>query len=252
LAETIGQSRSYLYTWPDRALTSAQLNRFEKLLSRRYQGEPIAYITGHREFWSLDFAVSPAVLIPRPETERLVEIALQHLPEDQPATVADLGTGSGALALALAHERPRCQIVATDSSADALAIAEHNRQILKLSNVQLLPGCWFEPLTGRRFNVIVSNPPYVAEGDPHLLQGDLCFEPAQALIAGPDGLKAIRDIINAAPEHLKEGGWLMLEHGYNQGGAVMELLTQRGFKQVYCYQDYGERERATIGQLAGG
>ncbi|MGD8569176.1 MAG: peptide chain release factor N(5)-glutamine methyltransferase [Gammaproteobacteria bacterium] len=249
LANAIDQPRSYLYTWPERLLTPQQQNRFQTLLARRYQGEPIAYITGHREFWGLDLMVSPAVLIPRPETERLVEIALQYIPENQPADIADLGTGSGALALALASERSHCRVSAIDSSAAALEVAERNRHKLKLANVRFYHGRWFDPLTPQQFDLVVANPPYVADGDPHLQQGDLRFEPPEALTAGADGLDDIREIIRKAPAHLKPGGWLILEHGYNQGDAVVELFNQNGFTHVLCYPDYAERERAAVGQM---
>lgn len=249
LGTAIDQSRSYLYTWPERSLTPQQQSCYQALLERRCQGEPIAYITGHREFWGLDLMVSPAVLIPRPETERLVEIALQYIPEHELANIADLGTGSGALALALASERPRCQVAATDNSAAALQVATRNRQNLALANVQFYHGRWFEPLTPQRFDVVVANPPYVAAGDPHLQQGDLRFEPTEALSAGADGLDDIREIIRTAPVHLKAGGWLVLEHGYNQGDAVTELFKQNGFSHVLCYPDYAERERASVGQM---
>ena len=249
LAFALQQSRSYLYTWPQRALTEEQDARFRELVARRCRGEPIAYITGRREFWGLDLKVSPATLIPRPETEHLVEIALHYIPEHQPMTIADLGTGSGALALALASERPRCQIIATDVSTPALEIAEQNRQNLQLANVRFLHGRWFAPLANLRFDIVVSNPPYVAADDPHLQRGDLRFEPQQALSSGPDGLHDIREIITTAPGYMKPGAWLILEHGYNQGDAVTDLFHHGGFTRVACHHDYAERERTTIGQL---
>ena len=250
LAYVIHKSRSYLYTWPERILESQQLTQFQSLIERRSSGEPIAYITGEREFWGLPLKVSPATLIPRPETERLVEIALQQIPENKPWQIADLGTGSGALALAIASERPLCQIVATDISEDALRIAEQNRNDLKLENVRFVQGRWFEPLNGIRFNLVVSNPPYVAENDPHLLKGDLVFEPQQALSSGPDGLDAIRSILASAKSHLQPDAWLMLEHGYDQGSRIMALFEKYSFTQVFCHADYAERERATVGQMA--
>lgn len=251
LAFVLEQDRSYLYCWPERNLSETQLHAFGELVARRCAGEPIAYITGSREFWGLQLKVSPATLIPRPETEHLVEIALHFIPRHQSLHIADLGTGSGALALALASERPRCQITATDNSAAALDIAEYNRQHLQLDNVRFLPGRWFNPLTGMQFDMVVSNPPYVASDDPHLQQGDLRFEPQQALCSGVDGLQDIRDIIRAAPDYLRPGARLILEHGYRQGNAVTALLRQRGFRQVSCHQDYAERERTSLGQWPG-
>ena len=249
LAYVIHRPRSYLYTWPERTLEAQQLTKFQSLIERRSSGEPIAYITEEREFWGLPLRVSPATLIPRPETERLVEIALQQIPENESWQIADLGTGSGALALAIASERPLCQIVATDISEDALCIAEQNRKVLTLENVRFVQGRWFEPLNGIRFDLVVSNPPYVAEKDPHLLEGDLRFEPQQALSSGPDGLDAIRTILSSAKSHMKPDAWLILEHGYDQGSTVMALFKQYGFTQVFCHADYADRERATVGQM---
>ena len=249
LAYVIQKPRSYLYTWPELALESHQLTQFQSLIERRSFGEPVAYITGQREFWGLPLKVSPATLIPRPETERLVEIALQHIPENEPWQIADLGTGRGALALAIASERPRCQVIATDISGDALRIAEQNRDNLQLGKVRFVQGRWFEPLSDIRFNLVVSNPPYVAEKDPHLLEGDLRFEPQQALSSGPDGLDAIREILGTAKTHIKPGAWLILEHGYDQGNGVIALFEQHGFDHIICYPDYAERERATAGQM---
>ena len=250
LAYVIHKPRSYLYTWPEKVLEAHQLTQFQSLVDRRCTGEPIAYITGQREFWGLPLKISPATLIPRPETERLVEIALQHIPEDEAWQIADLGTGSGALALAIASERPQCQVIATDISAEALRIAEQNRNDLQLSNVRFIQGRWFEPLNDIQFDLVVSNPPYVAENDPHLLEGDLRFEPQQALSSGPDGLEAIREILGSAKSYMKSGASLLLEHGYDQGNAVVSLFTQAGFEQVICHSDYAERERATVGQMA--
>jgi release factor glutamine methyltransferase len=180
-----------------------------------------------------------------------VEITLQKIPPDEHLLIADLGTGSGALALALASERPLCQIVGSDISEAALAIAEQNRQQLKLENVRFVEGRWFEPLHDLLFDLVISNPPYVASNDPHLQEGDLRFEPQQALRAGPDGLEAIRAILADAGSHLKPGAWLILEHGYDQGEAVIQLLETSGFNHVICHQDYAARERATVGQWLG-
>ena len=240
--------RSTLRAWPERQLTAQQDSDFQQFLARRRSGEPMAYILGQREFWNLTLKVTPATLIPRPETERLVELALQHIPKEANWQVADLGTGSGAIALALASERGQCRITASDASAEALALAQENARALAINNVSFQHGDWFSPLAQQRFQVIVSNPPYVAEHDEHLQQGDLRFEPQQALSAGPEGLDALRHIIESSPAHLMPGGWLLLEHGFEQGTAVMQLLRQQGFRAVQCYADYAERERVSCGR----
>jgi len=251
LAHVLNKSRTYLHTWPEKTLEIAALHQYQLLVQRRCQGEPIAYITGQREFWGLPLTVSPATLIPRPETERLVEIALQKISPNERRLIADLGTGSGALALALASERPLCHIVGSDISDAALAIAEQNRRQLNLENVRFSQGRWFEPLHDLLFDLVISNPPYVASGDPHLQEGDLRFEPQQALSAGTDGLDAIREIVASASSHLKPGAWLILEHGYDQGDAVVHLMKTSCFNHVICLQDYAARERATVGQWMG-
>ena len=249
LAFTLDKPRAYLYAWPEQQLDPQQQNEFEFAVKRRSSGEPVAYITETREFWGLPLKVSPATLIPRPETERLVEIALQYIPENKPCKVADLGTGSGALALAIASERPLSEIIATDISTSALAVAKQNQQSLNLKNISFVQSRWFENLNNEQFDIVVSNPPYVADNDPHLQQGDLRFEPVQALSSGSDGLRDIREIVSKAGEFLKPEGWLLIEHGFDQGDKVIELFQQHGFQHINCYQDYGQRERATIGQL---
>lgn len=252
LAFTLNKPRAYLYTWPEQQLEPQQRNQFELAVKRRRSGEPVAYITETREFWGLPLKVSPATLIPRAETERLVEIALQHIPKNRACKVADLGTGSGALALAIASERPLSEIIATDISTPAIAVAKENQQSLHLKNIRFVKSRWFENLNNEQFDIVVSNPPYVANDDPHLQQGDLRFEPARALSSGSDGLKDIHEIVSNAGECLKPGGWLLIEHGYNQGDKVIALFQQYGFKHINCFQDYGQRERATIGQLNPG
>jgi release factor glutamine methyltransferase len=222
--------------------------RFDDLIERRRAGEPVAYLTGLRGFWRFDLAVSAATLIPRPETELLVEVALARLPTDRALRVADLGTGSGAIALALAHERPRAQVIATDASADALAIAEANAVGLSIRNVEFRSGDWFAPLQGERFDLIASNPPYIALGDPHLDEGDLRYEPSTALSSGADGLDAIRTIVGDAPAYLEAGGWLLLEHGWDQGAAVRDLLLRAGFVGVATERDLEDRDRVTLGR----
>jgi len=224
---------------------------YATLVSRRAAGEPIAYITGSRGFWTLDLQVTPATLIPRPETERLVELALERLPADMPLHVADLGTGSGAIALAIASERPQARVLATDASEAALAVAQGNARAHALDNVAFVQGNWFAPLAGQRFDLIASNPPYIEAGDAHLSQGDLRFEPASALASGADGLDDIRRIVGQAPAHLIPGGWLLLEHGFDQGDGVRALLEKAGFVEVQTAQDLETRDRVTLGQWTG-
>lgn len=248
LAQVLEKPRSYLYTWPDELLSIDKITQFNSLIEDRYAGMPVAYLTGSREFWGLPLSVTPDTLIPRPETERLVEIALQYIPQNSTARIADLGTGSGAIALALATERPQAIIEATDIDAATLAVARRNVSALGLSNVNLHHGHWCEVLTEKSFDMIVSNPPYVTADDPHLHQGDLRFEPAQALTSGKDGLKDIREIIQTATQHLANGAYLLIEHGYDQADRVTELFQKAGYSEVSCFQDYAERERATIGR----
>lgn len=243
-----GASRAWLLTHGEQALTPPQLAEFESLLQRRLRGEPVAYILGEREFYGLSFSVSPAVLIPRPDTETLVEAALQRIPQEVCRRVLDLGTGSGAIAIAIARQRPQAAVVAVDGSGAALAVAECNARALQAGNVTLLHSDWFSALEGEVFDVIVSNPPYIAAGDPHLAQGDLRFEPQQALASGPDGLDDIRRIVAQAPAHLVSGGWLLLEHGYDQAGRVAELLQVAGFEQVGHVADLAGIQRVTLGR----
>ncbi|MBF8008671.1 peptide chain release factor N(5)-glutamine methyltransferase [Pseudomonas brenneri] len=248
LAAALGKSRSFLHTWPERIVSSEAALTFAQYLQRRRSGEPVAYILGQQGFWKLDLEVAPHTLIPRPDTELLVEAALELLPATQ-AQVLDLGTGSGAIALALASERPAWQVMAVDRILEAVALAERNRQRLHLSNVTVLNSHWFDALGEHRFGLIISNPPYIAAADPHLVAGDVRFEPASALVAGVDGLDDLRLIIAQAPAHLEAGGWLMLEHGYDQAGAVRDLLVTRGFTQVHSRTDLGGHERISLGRL---
>ncbi|GAB6043413.1 peptide chain release factor N(5)-glutamine methyltransferase [Endothiovibrio diazotrophicus] len=247
LCHVLGKGRSHLYTWPEREVGGDALAAFRALVARRKAGEPVAHLTGRRGFWSLELEVSPATLIPRPETELLVELALARLPAET-ASVADLGTGSGAIALALATERPRWRIVAVERSREALAVARRNGERLGLGNVEFLAGNWFEPLAGRNFDLVVSNPPYVEEGDPHITRGDVRFEPLTALTAGADGLDDLRHIVAGARDHLEPGGWLLLEHGYDQGEAVAGLLRVHGYRKITTYRDPAGHPRATLGQ----
>lgn len=251
LAAALNRPRSTLHAWPERMPEPEQAARFNAWLNRRRAGEPVAYILGRREFWSLELAVTPATLIPRPETELLVELALERLPANHPVTVADLGTGSGAIALALAVERPQARIVATDQSPAALAVARCNARRLKITRVEFRQGDWCTPLAGERFELIVANPPYVAAADPRWQEGELRFEPSAALISGEAGLDALRAIIAAAPDHLQPGGWLLLEHGYDQGEAVPALLQEQGLVEVSDHRDAAGLSRSSCGRWRG-
>ncbi|WP_412461474.1 peptide chain release factor N(5)-glutamine methyltransferase [Pseudomonas sp. SC11] len=248
LSAALGKSRSYLHTWPERIVSSEAADTYAAWLERRRAGEPVAYILGHQGFWKLDLEVAPHTLIPRPDTELLVEAALELLPASA-AQVLDLGTGTGAIALALASECPAWQVTAVDRVEEAVALAERNRQRLHLANVQVRASHWFEALAGERFDLIISNPPYIASEDPHLSAGDVRFEPSSALVAGVDGLDDLRLIIARAPQHLVAGGWLLLEHGYDQASAVRELLTASGFSDVGSRRDLGGHERISLGRL---
>ncbi|WP_439861008.1 peptide chain release factor N(5)-glutamine methyltransferase [Pseudomonas sp. MBLB4136] len=248
LASALGKSRSYLHTWPEREVEAAQAERFAADLTRRRAGEPVAYILGQQGFWSLELEVAPHTLIPRPDTELLVETALALLPAT-PASVLDLGTGSGAIALALAAERPAWRVTGVDRVSEAVALAERNRQRLKLNNAAFCASHWFAALGARRYAMILSNPPYIAADDRHLREGDLRFEPSSALVAGADGLDDIREIVAQAPQHLEPGGWLLLEHGFQQAVAVRSLLSARGFVEVQSRRDLGAHERISLGRF---
>jgi release factor glutamine methyltransferase len=248
LADALDKPRSWLFAHADDAIDADRAAAFAGRVARRAAGEPIAYILGRRGFWSFDLAVTTATLIPRPETERLVELALDRLSTDTTCAVADLGTGSGAIALAIAHERPLAEIVATDASGDALSVAKGNARVLGMGRVQFLHGDWFEPLHGRRFDVIVSNPPYIEADDRHLGEGDLRYEPINALASGHDGLDDIRRIVAGAPAHLRPGGWLLLEHGWMQGNAVRTLFDAR-WQPATTQVDMEGRERVTLARL---
>jgi release factor glutamine methyltransferase len=247
LAHALGASRARLRSHPEDAATPDAAAKFDALVARRARGEPLAYITGRRDFWTLSLQVSPAVLVPRPETELLVERALELFPA-APIRAADLGTGSGAIALSLASERPAWQVTATDASEEALAVARGNAKALGLQRVSFLAGSWLSPLNGQRFHLIVSNPPYIAAADPALAQPALQHEPAMALVSGPDGLDALRAIARDAPAHLDRGGWLLLEHGASQADAVARELVVRGFRHVRSRTDLSGHERMTEGQ----
>jgi release factor glutamine methyltransferase len=245
LSTLLGLTRSALIARADEALESDKQRAYADLIRQRADGTPVAYLTGHREFWSLPLRVSPAVLIPRPETETLLEQALALLPRDEARAVLDLGTGSGAIALALAHERPRWSITAVDLSAAALAVARHNAQSLQLSRIRWRLGSWFDAVPGERFHLIAANPPYVSAADPALQS--LSAEPLVALRAGPTGLEALTAIIAQAPEYLHDHGWLALEHGLTQAPQVAQLLQRHGFTSIRTFPDFSGRPRVTLG-----
>ncbi|MBT8421471.1 MAG: peptide chain release factor N(5)-glutamine methyltransferase [Gammaproteobacteria bacterium] len=248
LGHVLDKPRHWPYVWEDHTPTTSEHERFQHLIDLRASGWPVAYLIGRRAFWSLDLLVTQDVLIPRPETECLVEAVLAVIPKAAKWRIADLGTGSGAVALALARERPECRITATDISAAALEVARLNAEEYRMENVVFRLGRWFDALVADEvFDIIVSNPPYVAVGDPHLSQGDVRFEPTSALTGGPDGLDAIGDIARGAGAHLQPGGWLMLEHGYDQGERVRALFQGLGYREVTTGHDYGGRQRITLG-----
>lgn len=250
LCHVLGKPRAYLLTWPEKALEQEQQTQFEALLARRLTGEPVAYIIGEREFWSLPLKVSPSTLIPRPDTERLVEVALDKTYE-QTGPILDLGTGTGAIALALASELPKRQVMGVDLKQDAKALAEFNAAQLNIKNVTFNQGSWFEPIApGTKFALIVSNPPYIDEKDPHLAQGDVRFEPKSALVADEGGLADIRHLSDIARQYLEEGGWLVFEHGYDQGQAVRDIMNNFGYQQVVTEKDYAGNDRVTLGCFA--
>ncbi|MCC7490332.1 MAG: peptide chain release factor N(5)-glutamine methyltransferase [Gammaproteobacteria bacterium] len=248
LAQALGWDRSRLFMHRDQLVPPAIAARFLRDIGARQSGRPLAHISGQRGFWTLDLAVTADVLVPRPETELLVERALARLPAGQPARVLDLGTGSGAVALAIAVERPRAQVLATDLSAAALAVARANAQRIGAGNLRLAEGDWFAAASGGRFDVVVSNPPYIADAEWATVDAGLAFEPRCALAAGADGLDALRIIIARAPEHLDDGGWLLLEHGATQGPAVRSLMEGAGFHRLATATDLAGHPRVTEGQ----
>lgn len=252
LAHCLKKNRTWLVTWLDKELSENEISQFNQLLQRRKAGEPIAHITEQREFWSLPLSISPDTLIPRPDTELMVEQILAHYPADTSLTLADLGTGSGAIALALASERAIWKIIATDQSAAALDIARKNAgqlapENLNLDNIEFRQGNWFEPLSDIRFDIIASNPPYIPEQDPHLNQGDVRFEPISALASGQDGLDDIRYICKQARQHLKHKGMLIIEHGFDQKSEIREIFTINGYDNITQVHDLAQNPRLTFG-----
>ena len=247
LSHIIKKPRSYFFTWPEKELPQVQLNNFRHLIEQRKKGTPVAYLTGEREFWSLRLKVTEATLIPRPDTERLVELALSlSLPESISPKVVDLGTGTGAIALALACERPLWQITAVDKSPEAIKVAKENTKSNHINNVNIIEGSWCEPVQDIPVDMIVSNPPYVRSDDHHLQQGDVRFEPLSALASGPDGLDDIRLIAQQSFMALKINGYLLLEHGFDQGNDVQSILSDAGFSEVQTKQDLSRQDRVTF------
>jgi release factor glutamine methyltransferase len=247
LMHALGVNRSYLRAWPERAITANALARFEGGVGQRMEGHPIAYLIGQREFWSRSFIVTPGVLIPRPASELLVEQALRLLPDQQPAELLDLGTGSGVLGITLAAERPNISVTAIDHSAEALEVARQNAERMAPKNIRFILSNWLEEYDPTKpFDLIVSNPPYIRDQDPHLTQGDLRFEPRSALASGEDGLDALRIIIREAKDYLKPQGSLLLEHGYRQASAVATLLQQFGYRDITHAKDLEGHWRCTM------
>jgi len=249
LMKATGLDRTALYTWPERTIDNTQSRIFQELLARRQQGEPVAHLIGERDFWTLKLKVTVDTLIPRPETELLVEAALEKSPEAT-TRVLDLGTGTGAIALALASERPDWKVVALDRSEPALAVAQYNRNQYQLANVELLQSNWFDEVTGH-FGLIVSNPPYINPADPHLQQGDVRFEPLSALVAEHQGMADIECLVQQAGNYLKPNGWLMLEHGFDQGATVAAMMQEAGYRNIETRQDLAGHDRISLGQWPG-
>lgn len=251
LADILQKDRTFLFTWPETALTATQEDHFIAAFDRRLQGEPVAHIIGRREFWSLPLFVNNTTLIPRPDTELLVETILNLFATDmhnQPRHILDLGTGTGAIVLALAHEKKFWDCLGVDSQADAVSLAQKNCQHLHLHNVQIKLSDWFSAVENTGFDVIVSNPPYIAADDPHLQKGDVRFEPLTALVADKQGLGDIEIIVQQGWHYLLPGGWLLIEHGYNQGSAVRQLFELNGFGTIKTLRDLGDNDRVTLGR----
>ncbi len=248
LCQVLDKPRSHLRAWPEKQLNVAAESQFWKLLEQRQQGVPIAYLTGKKEFWSRDFNVSPDVLIPRPDTELLIELCLKLLENQQNSRLIDLGTGSGIIAITLAAERPEIEIVATDLSDKALDIAKANAKIHKVNNIRFKKSSWFNEITQNEFDLVISNPPYIASNDVHLTQGDLRFEPDSALISENQGLQDIQTIIKQARQHLKSAGRLLIEHGFDQALAVQELFAIFLYQKIKTHTDLAGNPRVTTGQ----
>lgn len=251
LSHVLQKPRAYLIAHSEEEPSGIQLENFEQLLTKRKMGVPIAYLTGHQEFWSLDFLVNESVLIPRPETEILVETILEKFSAKQNIQLLDLGTGSGAIALAIAHERPTWQIIATDQSVEALNLARENAHRLNVHNIQFVLSDWFNNVSTKNFDAIISNPPYVAEGDAHLKEGDVRFEPQAALVSGEDGLSAIRFIASCAHDYLRPRGLLAIEHGFDQASDVRKIFEENNFREIESIKDLSGIERVVLGETRG-
>ena len=249
LASALDTSRASLYAWPEREVPAPAAQTFEARLARRAQGTPISYITGAKEFWSIELEVDETTLIPRPDTECLVDAALEALPRGVRASVLDVGTGTGAIALALAAERPAAHITGTDVVPECVELATRNAVRLGITNVKMLAGDLYEPVRGQTFDVIVSNPPYVDPCDPHLESGDVRFEPRRALVADEGGLGTLRRLIESAPRHLRAGGTLLMEHGFDQSAPVQAMMRDSGFSDIRTFRDLGDNDRVTQGQI---
>ena len=250
LGHVLQANRAHLYANPDREIAATTQAEYEQLLDERHKGHPVAHLTGQREFWSLPFHVTPEVLSPRPETELLVEQVLKHIPADQACAVLDLGCGSGAIAIAIATERPLCALTATDVSRAALNIARNNAATNKCEQICFVEGSWFNAVGTQRFDVIVSNPPYVATSETELTDPELVHEPQQALYSGTDGLDDIRLLIDDAPAHLHPAGILLIEHGFNQADEIASLFAQQNFSAIRTHVDLAAKPRVTEGRLA--
>lgn len=248
LCHCLHKNRSFIRAWPEHQLTDQQAAEFLALIAQRQQGVPVAYLTGEREFWSRSFKVNPDVLIPRPDSELLIELSLDLLPTTQASKIIDLGTGSGILGITLAAERPRSKVIACDLSPTALRTAQDNAQQLQIDNVRFLASNWFSAITDRDFDLVISNPPYIDQHDPHLQQGDVRFEPDSALISAENGLQDIRLLADQARQHLKPGGYLLIEHGYDQQTAVQALFKRFNYQQITTHPDYAGNPRVTSGQ----
>jgi release factor glutamine methyltransferase len=245
LGLVLRKTRAYLHTWPEQQLGKQDRLTFEALVRQRFSGVPMAYISGVREFWSMPLRVNRSVLIPRHETELLVEKALEHIPDEDDIRVLDLGCGCGPISLAIARERPRAMVTGVDISPDALRLARLNRKILKIENVEFLESNWFDAVRGNKYHCVVTNPPYVINRDEYLLAGELRFEPPEALAAGDDGLDAIRAIIDRAHNYIVRQGWMLIEHGAEQRRFVLKLLEAQRYYDITCYQDAAGHDRVT-------
>ena len=247
LCHVLDCSPTHLIAWPEKSLNDKQTQAFNHLIEQRHSGTPVAYLTGSREFWSLNFKVTPATLIPRPETETLVEFVLDKFSEQKKLKLIDLGTGSGAIAIAIASEKPDWEIIATDISTEALNIAAENARNHQINNIQFIESNWFEQIEKQHFDLVISNPPYIADQDKHLSQGDVRFEPLSALTSGKTGLDDIKHITARSIQYLSENGWLIFEHGYDQKQAVYDRFKQNNFHKIMQLNDLSGQARMTAG-----